>query len=130
MSDSVTQWMAAHQASLSFTVSWSLLRLGVHWVKDAVILFAPFISSCQSFSASGSFPVSHLFASSGQVLELQHQSFQWVFTMISFRTDLIHLLSRKLSRVFSSTTFWKHQFFGAQPSSWFYLNVENPIIKK
>ena len=30
----------------------------------------------------------------------------------------ISLLSKGLSRVFSSTTFRKHQFFGAQPSLW------------
>ena len=33
-------------------------------------------------------------------------------------TGLISLLSKGLSRVFSSTTVWKHQFFGAQPSLW------------
>ena len=33
-------------------------------------------------------------------------------------TDLISLLSHGLSSVFSSTTVWKHQFFGAQPSLW------------
>ena len=33
-------------------------------------------------------------------------------------TDLISLLSKGLSRVFSNTTIWKHQFFGAQPSLW------------
>ena len=33
-------------------------------------------------------------------------------------TGLISLLSRELSRVFSSTTIGKHQFFGAQPSLW------------
>ena len=31
-------------------------------------------------------------------------------------TGLISLKSKGLSRVFSSTTIWKHQFFGAQPS--------------
>ena len=31
-------------------------------------------------------------------------------------TGLISLLSKGLSRAFSSTTVWKHQFFGAQPS--------------
>ena len=37
--------------------------------------------------------------------------------LISFRTTgLISLLSKGLSRVFSSTTGRKHQFFGAQPS--------------
>ena len=33
-------------------------------------------------------------------------------------TGLISLLSKGLSRVFSSTTVWKHQFFSAQPSLW------------
>ena len=33
-------------------------------------------------------------------------------------TGLISLLSKGLSGVLSSTTVWKHQFFGAQPSLW------------
>ena len=33
-------------------------------------------------------------------------------------TGLISLLLKGLSRVFSSTTIWKHQFFGTQPSLW------------
>ena len=33
-------------------------------------------------------------------------------------TSLISLLCKGLSRVFSRTTIWKHQFFGAQPSLW------------
>ena len=41
----------------------------------------PFSSCLQSFAALGSFPMSHLFTSGGQVLkfQLQHQSFQWIF---------------------------------------------------
>ena len=45
------------------------------------------VSSCpQSFSASGSFPMSQFFASGSQSIELQlqHQSFQW-----TLRTDLL-----------------------------------------
>ena len=39
--------------------------------------------------------------------------------LISFRIDcLISLLSKGLSRVFSSTINRKHQFFGAQPPLW------------
>ena len=34
------------------------------------------------------------------------------------QTGLISLQSKELSRVFSSTTVRKHQFFGAQPSLW------------
>ena len=58
-----------------------------------------------------------------KVLELQlhHQSFQWIYSgLISFRINwcLISLLSKGLSRVFSSTTVWKDPFFSAQPSLW------------
>ena len=53
-------------------------------------------------------------------LQLQHQSFSM---NIQSRfplglTGLISLLSKGLSRVFSSTTIPKHQFFGTQPSLW------------
>ena len=47
--------------------------------------FTPFSSCPQSFPASGSFPVSQLNPSGGQILELQHQSFQWIF-----RVDLLY----------------------------------------
>ena len=46
----------------------------------------PFSSCLQSFPASGSFPMSWLFALGGQIFEFQlhHQSFQWIF-----RTDFL-----------------------------------------
>ena len=62
-------WTAAHQASLSFTNSWSLLKLtSIESVKlsDHFILCYPFFSCFQSFPASRSFPMSWLFASGGQ----------------------------------------------------------------
>ena len=64
---------------------------------------------------------SRLFAIVAKFLELQHQFFQWIFR-VDFPlglTGLISLLSKGLSRVFSSTTVWKHQLFGAQPSLWY-----------
>ena len=52
-------------------------------------------------------------------LQLQHQSFQWYSGLISFRIDWFDLFAvQGLSRVFSSTTVQKHQFFGTQPSLW------------
>ena len=87
-------------------------------VSSSVVPF----SSLQSFPASGSFPVSQLFTSSGQsigvsvsasVLPMNIQS--WFPLQL---TGLISLLSKGLSGVFSSTTIWKHQFFNAQPSLW------------
>ena len=50
-------------------------------------------------------------------LQLQHQSFQWILGLISFRIDWFDLLVvQGMSRVFSSTTVQRHQFFGALPS--------------
>ena len=47
-----------------------------------------------------------------KVLELQHQSFQWVFKVDFLGlTGLISSQSKGLSKVFFSTTIWKHQFF-------------------
>ena len=82
----------------------------------------PFSSCLQSFPASGSFPISQFFESRGQsigastsasVLPMNIQD--WF--PLGF-TGWISLESKGLSRVFSSTTVWKHQFFSAQLSLW------------
>ena len=89
-------------------------------ISSSVVLF----SSCpQSLPASGSFPMSHqgLFtwgglgigvSASASVLPMNIQDWsalEW--------TGWISLQSKGLSRVFSSTTVQKHQFFSAQLSS-------------
>ena len=56
----VTPWTAAHQASLSFTISWSLLKLmsiKLVMLSNRLILCCPFPCP-QSFPALVSFPVS------------------------------------------------------------------------
>ena len=54
-----------------------------------------------------------------KVLEFQHQPFQTIQGWFPLGlTGWISLQSKGLSRVFSSTTVWKHQFFGSQPSLW------------
>jgi len=45
-------------------------------------------------------------------------------------TDLISFLSKGLSRVFSSTTVWKHQFFGLQPSLWSSSHIHTWLLEK
>ena len=78
-------------------------------IKSSV---APFSSCPQSFPASWSFPVSWLFASSGQIIESSASAS--VFAMNSqglfpvVFTLLISLLSKGLSKVFSSIMVWKH----------------------
>ena len=50
------------------------------WCHPTISSFViPFSSHSQSFPASGSFQMSQFFASGGQIPELQHQSFQWIF---------------------------------------------------
>ena len=82
----------------------------------------PFSSCLQSFPASGSFPKSRLFSSSGQsigasasVLVFSRNIQDWF--PLGF-TDLVSLLSKGFSRVFSNTTVQKDQFFGTQLSLW------------
>ena len=51
-----TPWTAAHQASLSFSISWSLLKLMCHPIISSYA--SSFSSYPQSFQASGFFPMS------------------------------------------------------------------------
>ena len=65
----VTPWTAAHQASLSITNSWSLLKLmSMSWWCHPIMSssLVPFSSCLQFFPASGSFPMSQFFISGGQ----------------------------------------------------------------
>ena len=66
MSDSATPQTAAHLASLSFTISQSVLKLrSIESVMPSnhLLLCHHLLSCSQSFPASGSFPVSQLFTS-------------------------------------------------------------------
>ena len=93
------------------------------WCYLTVLSFATHFSFCSpSFPASGSFPMSWLFTPGGQNIgasasaSVLPTNIQCWFP--SGLTGLIALLSKGLSRVFSSTTIQKHQFFGTRPSLW------------
>ena len=93
------------------------------WCYLIISSSATLFSFClQYFPASGSFPMSWIFLSSGQsigdlasasILPMNIQG--WYPFWLAF---LISLLSKGLSRVFSNTTIQKHQFYGPQPSLW------------
>ena len=74
----------------------------------------PFFSCLQSFLASGSFPMNWLFTSGGQSIGVSASAWMLPMSIQSWfplgLTDLISLQSKVLSRVFSSTTIWKHWF--------------------
>ena len=114
-----------------------LAQIHVHWISDAIqpsqTLVVPFFLCLQSLPASGSFPVSQLFASDGHsigasasvsVLAMNVQD--WFPLRL---TGLLSLLSKGLSRVFSNTTVRKHQFFGTQPSSWSKSHIHTWLLE-
>ena len=117
-------WITASQASLSITNSQSLLKLmPIESVMPSshLILCHPLLLLPQALQATGSFPMSQLFAWGGQsigvsasvsALPINTQDLS-----LSGWTDWISLQSKGLSRVFSNTTVQKHQFFGTQLSS-------------
>ena len=89
------------------------------WCHPTISSSVNTFSCLQSFPASESFPTSQVFQSSGgqsigasglaSVLPMNIQS--WFPLGL---TGLISLQSKGLSRVFSSNTVWRHQFFSTQ----------------
>ena len=90
-----TPGTAAHQASLSFTISQSLL-IRVHWISDAIQSSYPLSSlSPHALNLSQHQSLFQSVGSSYQVakvlkLQFQHQSFQWIFR-VDFLSDWLVL---------------------------------------
>ena len=100
-------------------------------ISSSVALF----SFClQSFPASWTFPMSQLFASGGQSIgasasaSVLSVSIQCWFPLRF--SDLISLQSKGLSRVFSSTTVQKHQFFDSLPSFWSNSHIHTWLLER
>ena len=121
-----TPWTAAHQASLSFTISWSLLKLlsvQLMMPSNHLILCHPLLLLPSIFPSIGVFSNESVLrirwpdigvSALASVLPMNIQDWfllRW--------TGWISLQSKGLSRIFSNTTGQMHQFFGTQLSSWF-----------
>ena len=81
---SVTPWTATHQASLTFTISQSLLKLmSIESMMpfNHLILGCPFTSCLQSFPVSRSFPMSWVFPSNSQNIGASAPASASVFPM-------------------------------------------------
>ena len=119
----VTPWTAARQASLSFTISQGLLKL----MSTESVMLSNHLILCQPiFLLPSIFPSIMVFSNkwSFHIRWPKH----WNFSLASVLpkniqgwfplglTSLISLLSKGLSRVFSSIIVQNHQFFSAQPS--------------
>ena len=110
--------------------SWPLSQWCYLTISSSVI---PFSFHFQSFPASGSFPMCQLFTSDGQSIgpsasvSVLPMNIQGSFPL--GLTGLISLESKGFSRVFSSTTIWKYQFFGAQPSLWSSFHIHTWLLE-
>ena len=119
----VTLWTAAYQASLSLIISWSLPKFmsiasvmqSSHLIFWCLLLLLPSIlPSISDFSSELAV----------HIRWLKYWSFSFSISpyseysgLISFRIDWFDFLAvRRLWRVFSSTTVWRHQFFNTLPS--------------
>ena len=103
------------------------------WYQPTILSsVAHFSSWPQSFPASGSFPVNHLFASGGQSIG----SFSFNISpsneysgLTSFRIDWFDLAVQTTLKVFS-TAIWKHQFSGTQPSLLSNSHIRTWLLEK
>ena len=127
VSDSTTPWTAAHQASLSFTISWNLLKLkSIELVMPSnyLVLSHPLLLP-SIFSNELALFIRVFYNKSALHIRGQSVGASASFLPMNIQgwfpvglTSLISLQSKGLSRVFSSTTVRKHQFFSAQYSLW------------
>ena len=124
----------ARQAFLSFTISQSLLKLKSF---ELVVSSNHLIHCCPLFlllSIFPVFPVSWLFTSGGQSIGVSASASVLPDNIQSWfplrLTGLISLLSRGLSRVLSSTTVWKDQFFNSWPSLWSNSHIHTWLLEK
>ena len=132
-----TPWTAAHQASLSHTISRSMLKfMSIELVMPSIhlILCHPLLLLPSIFPSIRSFPMSQFFASGGQSIGASALTSVLPVNLRGWfplgLTGLISLLSKGFSRVFSSTIVWKHQFFSAQPSLWSNSHIHTWLPEK
>ena len=131
-----TPWVAALQVSLFITIYQTLTKfMAIESVIpfNHVILCNSLLLLPSIFFSIGFFQ-SQLLSSSGQSIgasataSVLPKSIQYWFPLRL--TGLISLLSKGFSRVLSSTTVQKHQFFGAQPSLWSNSHIHIWLLEK
>ena len=133
---SVTPWTAADQASLSFIISWSLLKLmsiELMMPSNHLILCCPLLLMLSTFTSIGAFSNESATSTLGvqniraSASVLPMNIYGWFPLGL---TGLISLLFKGLSRVFSITTVQKRQFFGAQYSLWSNSHICTWLLEK
>ena len=123
VSNSVTSWTAASQASVSINTSRSLLKLmSIELVMPSnhISLCCPLLLLPSIIPRVRIFSMNQFFVSGGQSIGLSVSASVLLMDIQDWfplgLIGLISLMSKGLSRVFSNTAFQKHQFFGIQLS--------------
>ena len=118
-------WTAAHQAPLSITNTWRLLKfmsIELMLPSNHHILCHQLLLLYSIFPSIRVFLRSQFFASGGQSIRVSASASGLPMNIQDWFplgwTGWISLQSKGLSRVFSNTTAQKHQSFSAQPSLW------------
>ena len=118
----VTPWTAAR---LSFNISRSLLKfMSIESVIPStnLVLCFPLLLLFSIFFSIRVFSNESAFPSSGQKIRVSASALVLPMNIQDWFplgwTGLISLQSKRLSRIFSSTTVQKHQFIGPQHSLW------------
>ena len=129
----VTPWTAACQAPLSSTIYWNLLPfilIASVMLSNHLILCHPPLLLPKIFSNIRVFSNGLLFTSGGQSIgaSVLPMNIQGWFPL--GLTGLISLLSMGLSRVFSSTTVQKYQFFSVLSSLWSNSHIYTWLLEK
>ena len=115
VSDSMTPWTTAHQASLSITNSWSLPKL----MSTELVMPFNHLILCRPILLPSIFPSIRVF-SNELALHIRWPKC-WSFSfnispsnehpgLISFRMEWLDLLAVQVSRVFSNITVQKHHW--------------------
>ena len=132
----VTPWSAACQASLSITISRSspkptsirLVMPSKHLILCCPLLLLPSVFSSIRVFSDESILHSGQGIRASALASILPMNIQGWFPL--GLTGLTFLLSKGLSRVFSSTTIQKHQFSSAQPSLWSNSHICTWLLKK
>ena len=131
----VIPWTAACQASLSFTISWSLLK----FMSIELVMLSNHLNLCCPLLLPSVFPRIRV-SSNESALPIRWPKY-WSFNfsishsseysvLISFRINwFISLLSKGLS-ILLQPTIWKHQFFSTQPSLWSNSQISTWLLEK
>ena len=130
--DCSTPGLPVHHQHPKFT------QTHVHWVESVMpsnhlILCCPLLLSPLTFPSISSFPMSQFFASGGQSIGVSASASVPPMNIQDWFplgwTGWIFLKSKELSRVFSNTTFQKHQFFSTQPSLYSNSHIHTSLMK-